>query len=170
MAHRAAPTLACLGSGTGCQLRGGHWVPGCRPLPQRPSRGGNPLLQAPAAGGVESGVSARQTNTLSCACWLPTPTHCLLGRSLQMGEAGSDVWANLGVACFAAGQHDICLSCFQRALDLAGDCTLPDIWHNIAQVWLWLVRTCERPCFSTRIPSSTRRSRRQGHAALHAAH
>lgn len=61
-----------------------------------------------------------------------------------MGEATAEVWTNLGLACFYAGQYDLTFSCFERALAQADDGLLPDIWYNIGQVcssgvawWCW---------------------------------
>lgn len=51
-----------------------------------------------------------------------------------MGEAGAEVWCNQGLACFYAGQYDICFGCFERAIGLADDALLPDIWYNVGQV------------------------------------
>ena len=51
-----------------------------------------------------------------------------------MGVVSAETWANLGLCCFYAGQYDFTFSCFQRALALAGDAALPDIWYNIGQV------------------------------------
>ncbi|WIA20159.1 hypothetical protein OEZ85_006009 [Tetradesmus obliquus] len=55
-------------------------------------------------------------------------------RLLQMGVVSAETWANLGLCCFYAGQYDFTFSCFERALALAGDAALPDIWYNIGQV------------------------------------
>lgn len=51
-----------------------------------------------------------------------------------MGVVSAETWANLGLCCFYAGQYDFTFSCFERALALAGDAALPDIWYNIGQV------------------------------------
>lgn len=51
-----------------------------------------------------------------------------------MGEASAEVWTNLGLSCFYAGQYDLCFSCFERGLSQADDSVLPDIWYNIGQV------------------------------------
>lgn len=59
--------------------------------------------------------------------------HMLLS-CLQMGENGAEVWTNLGMSCFYAGQYDLCFSCFERALAQADDAVLPDIWYNMGQV------------------------------------
>lgn len=53
---------------------------------------------------------------------------------LQMGEGGAEVWTNLGLSCFYAGQYDLCFSCFERGLAQADDVLLPDLWYNIGQV------------------------------------
>jgi len=51
-----------------------------------------------------------------------------------MGEASAEVWTNLGLSCFYAGQYDLCFSCFERGLSQADDSLLPDVWYNIGQV------------------------------------
>ena len=55
-------------------------------------------------------------------------------RLLQMGVTNAELWTNMGLCCFYASQYDMCLGCFQRALQLADDSTLPDIWYNLGQV------------------------------------
>ncbi|GFR50306.1 hypothetical protein Agub_g12497 [Astrephomene gubernaculifera] len=54
-------------------------------------------------------------------------------RLLQMGVTNAELWNNLGLCCFYASQYDMCLGCFDRALSLADDTSLPDIWYNIGQ-------------------------------------
>ncbi|GLC45301.1 hypothetical protein PLESTB_000307000 [Pleodorina starrii] len=54
-------------------------------------------------------------------------------RLLQMGVNNSELWNNLGLCCFYASQYDMCLGCFDRALTLADDNALPDVWYNIGQ-------------------------------------
>ncbi|EFJ39613.1 TRP protein for flagellar function [Volvox carteri f. nagariensis] len=54
-------------------------------------------------------------------------------RLLQMGVTNAELWNNLGLCCFYASQYDMCLGCFDRALSLADDNTLPDVWYNIGQ-------------------------------------
>jgi tetratricopeptide repeat protein 8 len=53
---------------------------------------------------------------------------------LQMGVVNAETWTNLGLCCFYAGQYDFTFSCFERALAMADDAALPDIWYNIGQV------------------------------------
>lgn len=55
-------------------------------------------------------------------------------RLLQMGVNNAELWTNMGLCCFYASQYDMCLGCFDRALILADDTSLPDIWYNIGQV------------------------------------
>lgn len=55
-------------------------------------------------------------------------------RLLQMGVSNAEIWNNLGLCCFYASQYDMCLSCFERALSMADDSSLPDVWYNIGQV------------------------------------
>jgi len=55
-------------------------------------------------------------------------------RLLQMGVSTPELWTNLGLCCFYSGQYDMCLSCFDRALALAGDDTAAEVWYNVSQV------------------------------------
>lgn len=55
-------------------------------------------------------------------------------RLLQMGVNNTELWNNLGLCCFYASQYDMTLSCFERALALAGDDNMADVWYNIGQV------------------------------------
>lgn len=55
-------------------------------------------------------------------------------RLLQMGVSSAEIWNNLGLCCFYASQYDLTLTCFDRALVLAGDDLLADIWFNVGQV------------------------------------
>eukprot|EP00451_Oxyrrhis_marina_P015597 CAMPEP_0204328882 /NCGR_PEP_ID=MMETSP0469-20131031/13746_1 /ASSEMBLY_ACC=CAM_ASM_000384 /TAXON_ID=2969 /ORGANISM="Oxyrrhis marina" /LENGTH=360 /DNA_ID=CAMNT_0051311389 /DNA_START=29 /DNA_END=1111 /DNA_ORIENTATION=- len=55
-------------------------------------------------------------------------------RLLQNGVATSELWNNLGLCCFYAGQYDLTLSCFERALMLAEDNNMADIWYNVGQM------------------------------------
>mmetsp|Transcript_101079 Transcript_101079/g.174624 ORF Transcript_101079/g.174624 Transcript_101079/m.174624 type:complete len:518 (-) Transcript_101079:257-1810(-) len=58
----------------------------------------------------------------------------LYRRLLQMGVNNTELWNNLGLCCFYASQYDMTLSCFERALALANDENMADIWYNIGQV------------------------------------
>ena len=51
-----------------------------------------------------------------------------------MGVTNAELWNNLGLCCFYASQYDMCLGCFDRALQLADDSGLADVWYNIGQV------------------------------------
>eukprot|EP00392_Amoebophrya_sp_AT5.2_P003556 g3561.t1 len=56
-------------------------------------------------------------------------------RLLQTGQQKSvELWNNLGLCCFYSGQYDLCLSCFERALLLADDSNMADVWYNIGHV------------------------------------
>lgn len=55
-------------------------------------------------------------------------------RLLQMDVATAELWCNLGLCCFYASQYDLTLSCFDRALALASDDCMADVWYNIGQV------------------------------------
>jgi len=55
-------------------------------------------------------------------------------RLLQMGLDSPALWNNLGLSCFHAGQFDMCLTCFERALQSAESDTQGDIWYNISHI------------------------------------
>ena len=51
-----------------------------------------------------------------------------------MGVNTPELWNNLGLCCFYASQYDMALSCLDRALALATDASMAEIWYNIGQV------------------------------------
>ncbi len=51
-----------------------------------------------------------------------------------MGVQSTELWNNLGLCCFYAGQYDLTLGCFDRALSLADDDNMADVWYNVGQV------------------------------------
>ncbi|KAI8471721.1 MAG: TRP protein for flagellar function [Monoraphidium minutum] len=55
-------------------------------------------------------------------------------RLLQAGVSNAELWGNVGLAAFGAGQYDVALPCFERALGMAGDGAAADIWYNLGQV------------------------------------
>lgn len=55
-------------------------------------------------------------------------------RLLQMGVHNPEIWNNIGLCCFYSGQYDLSLSCFDRALGLASDEDMADIWYNIGHI------------------------------------
>jgi len=55
-------------------------------------------------------------------------------RMLQMGVSTPELWNNLGLCCFYASQYDMALSCLDRALSMASDDAMADVWYNIGQV------------------------------------
>lgn len=55
-------------------------------------------------------------------------------RLLQMGVQSPELWNNLGLCCFYASQYDMALSCMDRALALANDSSMAEVWYNIGQV------------------------------------
>lgn len=57
-------------------------------------------------------------------------------RLLQMGVANAEIYNNLGLCCFFAQQYDMVLTCFERALSLASDENVSDVWYNIGHVAL----------------------------------
>lgn len=50
-------------------------------------------------------------------------------RLLQMGLDTTELWNNLGLSCFHAQQWDMTLHCFERALLLADDTNMADVWY-----------------------------------------
>jgi tetratricopeptide repeat protein 8 len=53
-----------------------------------------------------------------------------------MGVYNTELFNNLGLCCFYAQQYDMTLTCFERALSLATDETMADVWYNIGHVAL----------------------------------
>lgn len=51
-----------------------------------------------------------------------------------MGVNSTELWTNLGLCCFYAAQYDMALSCFDRALALANDDNMADVWYNVGHV------------------------------------
>jgi len=57
-------------------------------------------------------------------------------RLLQMGVNNAEVYNNIGLCCFYAQQYDMTFHCLLRALALATDDCLSDVWYNIGHVAL----------------------------------
>lgn len=55
-------------------------------------------------------------------------------RLLQMGVYNAELFTNLGLCCFFAQQYDMTLNCFERALALASDENMADVWYNVGHV------------------------------------
>ena len=53
-----------------------------------------------------------------------------------MGVYNAELFNNLGLCCFYAQQYDMTLTCFERALSLAEEQTMADVWFNIGHVAL----------------------------------
>nr|CAB3267347.1 tetratricopeptide repeat protein 8 [Phallusia mammillata] len=60
----------------------------------------------------------------------------LYRRLMQMGVYNVELFNNLGLCCYYAQQYDMTLKCFERAIDLANDDELADVWYNIAHLAL----------------------------------
>ena len=58
----------------------------------------------------------------------------LYSRLLQMGVYNAELFTNLGLCCFFAQQYDMTLNCFERALALASDENMADVWYNVGHV------------------------------------
>lgn len=57
-----------------------------------------------------------------------------------MGVNSPEVWNNIGLCCFFSSQYDMALGCFERALVLAGDEEMSDLW--------WVDIVFSHICFS----------------------
>ena len=53
-----------------------------------------------------------------------------------MGIYNCEIFNNLGLCCFYAQQYDMTLTCFERALSLATDKSIADVWYNLGHVAL----------------------------------
>ena len=65
-----------------------------------------------------------------------------------MGVYNSEIFNNIGLCCFFAQQYDMALSCFERALSMASDENMADIWYNISHVAIvsWLIYASKFLC------------------------
>ncbi|KAJ1436097.1 hypothetical protein B484DRAFT_445830 [Ochromonadaceae sp. CCMP2298] len=59
-------------------------------------------------------------------------------RLLQMGVSNTEVWNNLGLCCFYSAQYDMALGCFDKALGMADDESMADVWYNIGHIGISL--------------------------------
>lgn len=59
---------------------------------------------------------------------------CCYRRLLQMGVHNAELFTNLGLCCFYAQQYDYTISCFERALSLATDESIADVYYNISHI------------------------------------
>jgi tetratricopeptide repeat protein 8 len=55
-----------------------------------------------------------------------------------MGVSSAELFNNMALCCFYAQQYDLCLGLFERALSLATDTAMADVWYNISHVALSL--------------------------------
>lgn len=55
-----------------------------------------------------------------------------------MGVQSAELWNNLGLCCFYSAQYDMALSCLDRALSIASDDNMADVWYNIGHVGIAL--------------------------------
>lgn len=60
-------------------------------------------------------------------------------RLLQMGVNNTELWNNLGLCCFYASQYDMALNCFERALSLASDDNMADVWYEYEKECVYLL-------------------------------
>jgi len=55
-------------------------------------------------------------------------------RLVQLGVHSAEIWNNLALCCFHDGQYDLFYTCFEKALELADESNIADIWYNMSQV------------------------------------
>jgi tetratricopeptide repeat protein 8 len=55
-------------------------------------------------------------------------------RLVQCGVNECELWNNIGLCSFFAAQYDMALNCFQRAITLADDTSLCDVYYNVGHV------------------------------------
>ena len=53
---------------------------------------------------------------------------------MQCGINECELWNNLGLCSFYAAQYDMALNCFQRAITLADDLMLSEVYYNVGHV------------------------------------
>lgn len=68
----------------------------------------------------------------------PEKALILYRRLIQMGISSAELFNNLGLCCFYAQQFDMALGCFERALTVADDDAMADVWYNLSHVALGL--------------------------------
>ena len=67
-------------------------------------------------------------------CDQPEISLHLYKRLVQMGVDNCEIWNNLGLCCFYASQYDMCLQCFEKALIIAEEEDLAEVWYNFGLV------------------------------------
>ena len=55
-------------------------------------------------------------------------------RLVQLGVNTAEIWNNLALCCFYDSQYDMFYTCIEKALMLADDSNMADIWYNISHV------------------------------------
>jgi tetratricopeptide repeat protein 8 len=55
-------------------------------------------------------------------------------RLLQMGVNNTELWSNIGLCCFYASQYDMTLAALEKAITLATDDNMSDVWYNVGQI------------------------------------
>ena len=51
-----------------------------------------------------------------------------------MGVYNAEIYNNLALCSFYAQQYDMCMCCFQRAIDLSSYESAGDVWYNLGNV------------------------------------
>lgn len=57
-------------------------------------------------------------------------------RLLQMGVSNAELYTNIGLCCFFAQQFDLAIACLERAIVVADNDSLADVWYNVGHVAL----------------------------------
>eukprot|EP01016_Furgasonia_blochmanni_P050532 TRINITY_DN7821_c0_g2_i4.p1 TRINITY_DN7821_c0_g2~~TRINITY_DN7821_c0_g2_i4.p1 ORF type:complete len:494 (-),score=70.15 TRINITY_DN7821_c0_g2_i4:38-1519(-) len=55
-------------------------------------------------------------------------------RLVQLGVNTAEIWNNLALCCFYDSQYDMFYTCIEKALMLADDSNMAEIWYNISHV------------------------------------
>lgn len=55
-------------------------------------------------------------------------------RLIQLGVSSAETWTNVGLCAFFANQWDFAFGCFDRALALAEESNVADVWYNVSVV------------------------------------
>jgi len=61
-----------------------------------------------------------------------------------MGVNNAELYNNIGLCCYYAQQYDMTFNCFMRALAIAADDNVADVWYNIGQVALVITDTAQQ--------------------------
>jgi len=68
-------------------------------------------------------------------------------RLVQLGVHSAEVWNNLGLCCFFDAQYDLFYTCFEKALELADETNIADIWYNLSHVYNFIILSNFLDCY-----------------------